>query len=272
VRGKINFWLQRSNLKNVDRIITISETSKKDIVRFLGYPQDKIDVLYLAARNVFRHISDAEKLKKVKEKFDLPDRFVLYVGDVNYNKNISALIKACQNLDLFLLIVGKQAFDIGQGEIGYPLRGPSDWLRFFLKRPHPEIAHFKELFNLFSTYKKVKLAGFVDENDLVAIYNLATVYCQPSFYEGFGMPVLEAMACGTPVLAAKINALQEIAGDAALFFDPYNVSDLAENIKSIFENTYLRKDLIKKGRVKARDFSWLKTAQDTLKVYEKILV
>lgn len=270
MKGKINFWHQNKNLKNIDRIITISETSKKDIVRFLSYPEDRIDVIYLAHRDIFRKLEGKDWKSEITKRYGLPGSFVLYVGDINYNKNISTLIKACDSLDVILVIVGKQALEIGKESLNKPV-GVMDWVRFLFGKIHPEVAHLKELSNLFSKSKKVVRLGFVPDDDLVVLYNLATVYAQPSFYEGFGLPLLEAMACGTPVLASNIGAHKEIALDSALFFDPYSVSDLEDKLKRIIAEKNLREDLINKGFERVSNFSWEKTARNTLKVYEKVL-
>jgi glycosyltransferase involved in cell wall biosynthesis len=273
IRGKINFWLQKSRLlKYVDLVITISETSKKDIVRFLNYKPEKIKVVHLAPRDIFRPVNDLKKLQKVKKKFNLPDKFILYVGDVNYNKNISTLIKACKDLDITLVIVGKHALQIDEGHSKKPyLGGPNDWIRFLFNKPHPETAHFKTLSQLFLQNKKVVRLGYVDDKDLVSVYNLASVYVQPSLYEGFGLPVLEAMACGTPVIASKINAHREIADNKALFFNPKDVLDLQDKIRLVIEDKSLASELSQKSLGNVKKYSWEKTAKGVLKAYEEIL-
>src|SRR3972149_12199431 len=126
-RGRLNLLRQKSRLKNVDAIITISETSKKDIVRFLGIPAEKVHVIYLAPTNTYKVIKDKEKLKLVRRKYNLPSKFVFYLGDVNYNKNIPTLIKACEIAGLPLAIGGKHATEVGSGEISLKaVKGPRD--------------------------------------------------------------------------------------------------------------------------------------------------
>ena len=252
IRGKLVYWLQRMLVKKMDAIITISETSKKDIVRFLNIPAEKINVIHLAAGGNFKPISDKMFLASIRAKYHLPDQFVLYVGDVNYNKNIFTLCKACKSLKIPLVIVGKQAAE-------------KDF-----DRAHPETQPLVKFLREFGEDKGVIRLGFVPNEELVAIYNLASLYSQPSYYEGFGLPLLEALASGTPVVASKIQAHVEIADDACLYADPKDPADFADKIKQVLEDNNLRKELITKGKAKAREYSWDKVAKETVAVYEKV--
>jgi glycosyltransferase involved in cell wall biosynthesis len=271
LRGSFRFFIQKYLVKNVDRVITVSETSKKDIVRFLGVPAEKIDVIYEAPRRIFKQITNHQSPITTKRKYNLPNRFVLYVGDINYNKNILGLIKTCRIAKVPLVIVGKQALEMEEEGVGLDvLAGPKDWLRFLFNVPHPELAHYKKLLDELGKGQKIVRTGFVPDEDLVAICNLATVYCQPSFYEGFGLPVLEAMACGTPVAASKTQALVEIAEGAALFADPKDIKVMASNISKLLKSPEARADLIRKGKKRASEFSWKKTAKETIQVYKKV--
>jgi glycosyltransferase involved in cell wall biosynthesis len=117
----------------------------------------------------------------------------------------------------------------------------------------------------------VKFLGYVPMEDLVAIYNLASVYCQPSLYEGFGLQILEAMACGVPVITANVSSLPEVAGNAAVLVDPNDSKQLALNLQTVINDLTLRKKMIKLGFAQVKNFSWERTAQETLKIYEKIL-
>ncbi len=246
VKGKLRFLEQKRRLKSVDAIITISETSKKDIVRFLRVNPDKIHVIYLAPKKIFKKL-------EIRKRYNLPKHFVLYVGDVNYNKNILGLTKACLLAKLPLVIVGKQA------------------AKENFDRDHPENRSFAEFLNRYQDDLNIIRLGFVPDEDLVAIYNLATVYCQPSFYEGFGLPVLEAMACGTPVVASRIQAHVEVAGSAAIYANPKKPKDLADKIKKVVDNNTLREKLIKKGSRKAKEYSWRKAAKKNIKIYSSIV-
>lgn len=272
LRGNIRFLLQKSLLKNVDRIITISETSKKDICRFLDLPPEKVSVVYLAPRTIFRRIDNTLDLEGIKKKYNLPDKFVLYVGDVNYNKNIPTLLSACKIAKLSLVIVGKQAKEIEGLTLDLRhLKGPQDWVRFIFGKPHPELAHLTRLSEKFNKEKNIIRLGFLPDKDLVGIFNLATLYCQPSYYEGFGLSFLEAMASETPIVASKVQVHVEIAGNAALFVDPRSSKDMADNFLKIVKDKKLRNSLRKLGLLRVKKFSWEKTAQETIKVYEKVL-
>ncbi len=267
VRGKIKFLINKFLIKkNVDAIVTISETSKKDICRFLRVSPKKVFVAYLAPRDVFN-----TKAYHLDENYKLPDKFVLYVGDINYNKNIPALILACKVAKIPLVIVGKQALDIEDRGIDLrTLNGPMDFARYLFGKPHPELAHYDDLLTNFRNNKKIIRLGFVSDKNLVVIYKRATVYCQPSLYEGFGLPVLEAFAAGTPVVASKTQSLVEIAEGGALFANPKDPKDLARKIREVVDNKTLRNSLIKIGLHIASNFSWKKTARRTLEIYAKI--
>ncbi len=272
IRGRMRYYLQKYLIKNVDGIITVSETSKKDIVRFLGIPEERIKVIYEAPRRIFKPITNHKSPITTKRKYNLPTRFVLYVGDVNYNKNILGLIKACKIAKVKLVIVGKQALEIEEQGLGLDvLKGPKDWFRFLFNIPHPELAHYNDLLEEFRSNGNIIRTGFVPDDDLVAIYNLATVYCQPSYYEGFGLPVLEAMASGTPVVAAKTQALVEIAEKAAQIVNPDDPKDIAEKITKLMKSAKLRTEMANNGYRVCSKYSWKKTASQTSQFYRQIL-
>jgi len=253
LRGKLKFLIQKLLVSRVDAVITVSETSKKDIVRLLGIPPEKVDVTYEAAGEIFQPIKDEKALTKIKNKYDLPSKFILYVGDVNYNKNVAGLADACKLLGVPLVIVGKQAKIEG------------------FDRSHPENRAFVKLLEKYGNDPEIIRVGFVPDEDLVAIFNLASVYCQPSFYEGFGLPVLQAMACGIPVVCAKTQALVEIAKAASLFADPKDPKDISEKIKQVLTDNELRSQLVETGKLLVKNYSWEKTAKATVDVYRKVM-
>jgi len=251
LRGLFKFQVQKKSLKNVRSVITDSENSKKNIFKYLNYPKEKIYVVPLAPAKDFKVIKNNDFLDKIQKKYKLPEKFILYVGDVNYNKNVLGLIKAFadfrnQEKDFKLVLVGKA----------------------FLEEDLKETQEIIKLINLLDSNKNIIRLGWIPQEDLVGIYNSAAVYCQPSFYEGFGLPVLEAMACGCPVLAANTSSLPEVCGKAAIMFDPYNIKSIIEGIKMALDQ---KSDLMAKGLRQVENFNWEKVAQKTYEVYQKVV-
>ncbi|MBX4205584.1 glycosyltransferase family 4 protein [Candidatus Microgenomates bacterium] len=271
LKGKLRYMNQKRKAKNAQAIITDSETSKKDIVRFLQIDPNKIHVVYLAAQSGMKKLSK-QNLIEIKKKYNLPEKFVLYIGDINYNKNIPNLVKACKFANLKLVIVGKQAMELENlGQDLKLIKGPKDWVRFVFGIPHPQLAHYKEVLDLVENNHDVLRLGFVPVEDLSGIAQLASVYCQPSLYEGFGLPLLEAFSMDLPVVASHTQVLVEIGADACLYADPYDYKDMGEKLKSVIEDKALKNNLIKKGKERLKNFSWIKTAQETYSIYEKTL-
>lgn len=233
IKGKINYFINLFKVKLVvDRIITISETSKKDICRFLKVKPDKVKVIYLAPRPTFKKV-------KVVKNYNVPKKFALYCGDVNYNKNIPNLVKACKMVKIPLVIAGKQAKEIENLDIN-----------------HPELKHLKDI-----NWDNVIRLGFITDSELNDLYNLCFCYVQPSLYEGFGLPVLEAAAADAPLVVAKTQALVEILGNDFDYMDGKNVKDMAKHILKPQKITNL-----------PRNYSWNKCAKETLSLYESIQI
>src|SRR3989344_4912294 len=212
IKGRINFFFQKKTLKNVDTVICDSETSKEDIVNKLSVPKAKIHVIYLAPSDKFRPIDNPSLLSVVAKKYKLPKKFALYVGDVNWHKNIENMLKAVKIANVDLVMVGKALDEDNLSQTG-------------------EINNLIKKLNLKNNIVKT---GFVEESELAAIYNLAKVTLLPSFYEGFGLPIVESMACGIPVVASNVASISEIAKGNLLFCDPADPKDIAGRIKEIF--------------------------------------
>ena len=253
LKGKIKWLVQRKLLKGVDAIITDSIASKKDIARIVGFPDKKIFVCYLASAKQFTVIKDQVFLKKIKSKYNLPEKFILYVGDVTANKNLPRLIKAILRTNISLVMVGKaltnEAVDFS----------------------NPWNNDLKEVIALSQGKVQIKKLGFVSDEDLVALYNLATAFVMPSLYEGFGLPILEAMSSGCPVVTSKEGSLPEVAGDAAYVVDAYSIDAIAEGINKVVGDRQLAQKLREKGLKQAKRFSWEKTAEATVQVYERVI-
>lgn len=249
IKGTIRFLINKFLVKRyVDRIITISETSKKDICRFLDVKPEIVDVVYIAPKKVIRKLESGKREKEIKTKYNLPDKFVLFDHGVNYNKNVPALIKACRIAKIPLAIVGKETENIGKLDIN-----------------HPELAHLKNV-----DFSDVLKLGYVSDEDLNKLFNLAYIFVQSSFYEGFGMPPLEAMTVGCPVISSKTQALVEVCGEACLYFDPNNIDELVEKIKAFELDSKKRNEYIKRGYQQVKKYSWDKASKQTLDVYAKV--
>jgi glycosyltransferase involved in cell wall biosynthesis len=234
-------------LRAADAVIAVSECTKRDAVRFYGIPEEKITVIYEGVNPRFRPASP-ETIAAVRARYGLPEHFILYVGTIEPRKNLTALLEAFHHLlathDLRLVIVGKK---------GWLYEG-------FFRR-------LREL----GLEDRVIFTGYVPDEDLPAIYSAADLFVFPSLYEGFGLPVLEAMACGTPVICSNTSSLPEVAGDAALLVDPTDVRALAGAMERALTDEHLRSELMAKGLERARWFTWEKAAAKTLEVYRGVL-
>lgn len=263
IKGKINFLLQKVALRNCRYIITDSQTSKADIIKCLNLEDKRIMVIPLAADSGFEILSRDTRLLYIKRQYQLPDRFLLYVGDANWIKNLPFLIENYRKLlespgfsDVKLVLVG------------------GVFLKNVENINHPELESLKQVNRLIKQYQLedfVIRPGQIDDVKLVAFYNLATIYIQPSFYEGFGLPVLQAFACGTPVVSSDRGSLLEVGGKVAVYFDPTNSQQFLSIIKEILENNSLQNKLSKLGLERARKFSWKKVIEETKLVYFKAI-
>lgn len=255
VRGKIKWKIQEKRLKRARRIITDSDSSKNDIIKFAKISEDRIDVIYLAANETFKKKKiPLDIVKKLRAKYKLPDKFALYVGDVTWNKNLPSLVEAVRKAKVPLVMVGKALKNKN-----FDRKNP--WNQDLIKTQ-----------NLSEKYENIRRIGFVENKDLVILYNIATIFVMPSFYEGFGLPILEAMSCGCPVITSREGSIPEVAGDAAYYVDAYDTESIALGILKVFNSEKIQNDLINKGLARVKEFSWKKTADQTKKTYlESIL-
>jgi len=241
------FWRE---VRKAERIITVSEYSKGDVVRFLKVDPAKVAVIHEAADDAFRPTNDTASLTKIRGKYGLPENFIFTVGAIHTRRNLERLIQAVSlaerglGQNLTLLILGSPA----------PFSPPVDiW----------GVAHRCGLDG------RVLNMGYLADEELRLLYNACGLFIYPSLYEGFGLPVIEAMACGAPVACSGVTSLPEVAGEAAVFFDPTSVEEMAETIVSVLGDDRLRKKLTEAGIKRASCFSWYKAARETLEVFEE---
>jgi glycosyltransferase involved in cell wall biosynthesis len=243
------FWRE---VKRAERIITVSEYSKGDITRILGVDPSRVTVVHGAPDPFFQPVNDEARLAKVRDRYGLEPGFLFTVGAIHTRRNLERLIEAVSGAsrdlgeELQLLIIGTPASFTPPVDIWGTARrcGMESRLR------HVE---------------------FIPEEDLLLLYNACGLFVYPSLYEGFGLPVIEAMACGTPVVCSGVTSLPEIAGDAALFFDPLSVEEMTQRVAGAMSDAALREELRRAGKARAASFSWRKTAEETLRVFREIL-
>jgi glycosyltransferase involved in cell wall biosynthesis len=251
IKGNLKWLIQKHKLNKVSQIITVSDYSKKIINEIIKYPLSKIFTTHLAADSSFKVIKDIKKLELIREKYNLPKKFILFIGDINWNKNIPKLVKACLKLKYPLVIAGSAAT-----KKNVPI--------------HPWTKDLIWLQNQNSPY--LIKTGFVPDEDLPYFYNLATIYCQPSFAEGFGLPLVQAMQSGCPVAFSQDTCLPEIMGNSGLSFNPRLVKDIASTLKKYWNNQVIRQKYSQLGLDRAKLFHWSFTARQTLEVYKLALI
>lgn len=237
-------------IKMADKIIAVSENTKKDILNFYNVPGNKVVVTYESYPDYYNYFIDKDKAKEVSKKYGIGANFILYVGMIEPRKNILSLLKAFvelgKELDLDLVIVGKKGW------------------------------YYKEIEQYIINIENLKLrnniifTGYVPEQELKYFYKSAFMFVYPSLYEGFGLPPLQAMACGTPVITSNVSSLPEVVGDAAIKINPDSLDDLVKSIKLVYNDQDFRNLLIKKGLERAELFDLEIIAQNTLSIYKSI--
>jgi glycosyltransferase involved in cell wall biosynthesis len=246
VYARASMW---AAVRRSHKILTVSEASKRDIIHFFKVPPEKIVVVYNAIDERFRTAPSPEDVARVRERYQLEHGFVLYVGNIKPHKNLVRLIEAYDQLRrrgfeaLKLLIIGDEI---------------SKWPA--LRRA----VHRHKL------HKHVRFLGYQPDETLAVLYRLAAVFVFPSLYEGFGLPPLEAMACGTPVVTSNVSSLPEVTGDAAILVDPYEVESIVEGMERVLTDPALGAELRAKGIARAREFSWERSVARTRELYQEV--
>ncbi len=236
-------------VRHTDAIIAVSEATKRDIMRLVGVPESKITVIYEAASPIFRPIDATDVRKRVSDRFGVHGDFLLFVSTIEPRKNVPTLLKAM-----------RQLIDDYRTEVKLVLAGEKGWL-------------YDDVFRLVNDLQledDVVFLGRVSTEELLWLYNSAQALVAPSIYEGFGLPPLEAMACGTPVVVSNVSSLPEVVADAGLLIDPYDVDEITVAMWRVLTDEDLRATLIEKGLKRAGHFSWDKAAEQTLELYHSL--
>ena len=238
------------SVRKATHILADSQATKNDLIDFYQTPSAKITVLHGGVSAHFKRINNPQQLNNVREKYQLGKQpYIFSVGTVQPRKNYSRVIKAITNLH-------QQGYDIK-----FVIAGGKGWLQDTIYQTIQET----------QMREHIKFTGFADDEDLPALYSEALCTAFPSLYEGFGFPVLESMACGTPVITSNISSLPEVAGDAALLVNPLNIEEITNSLKQMIDDSSLRAQLMEKGYQRVKKFTWQQSAQQLKLVYKTVL-
>jgi len=248
---RIYFYLKNETLKRADKIIAASEYTKSKIMELVGIDEGRIKVIYYGVDEIFIPLNDNTLFSKLRNKYGIKGDFLFFAGVIDHHKNIHGLIKAFSRVrfkDIGLVLVGAKSYDVKY------------------------VRSIKALIERLGIKDRVYILGYIPPGeDLVGLYNMAKMVISVSFYEGFGLPILEAMSCGTPVIAAKNTSMREIVDSSGILIDPYNIEEITHAIDNLLSDEELRNTLSKKGRGRAKEFSWKKTAIETTSLYKDLL-
>lgn len=238
---KIHFWKFKKAAENADIVIAISEQTKRDIIQFLKIPEEKIRVVYQGCHAAFKEKPSEEFLKSVKEKFHLPERFILNVGTVEERKNLLNVVKALTDTDIPIVVVGKKQKNYFKK------------IEKFLKKNRVEVQF---------------LEG-VSMQELAAIYRLADIFIYPSVFEGFGIPIIESLFSETPVITSNVSCLPEAGGKDSVYVNSQNVNDIKAKILFLWNNEAERKRRAEKGLEFVQKFNDREIANNLMKIYQE---
>ena len=242
-------WMMRQSARRADIIISDSENTRQDAIRFLKICPEKIVTVHLGHQNIFRRIADKNLLARVRQQYDLPEQYIFYAGALEPRKNVPMLLNAFEQLAQ------------SRPELHLVMTGGTGWGN----------QETLALMNSLSFKDRILRLGHIDHADLPAIFNLAAAFVYPSLYEGFGLPPLEGLACGTPVITTNISSMPEVVGDAGMLVPPNNETALVRAIQQALDDDSLRQRLQEAGPRQAANFTWKHTAEKTLKVYQQAL-
>ncbi|MDD5622984.1 MAG: glycosyltransferase family 1 protein [Actinomycetota bacterium] len=228
-------------------IIIMTNIGKVRLTKYINLKENKVEVIYAASNKMFKVIKNTESALKIKQKYNLPEKYILFVGGLTPLKNFSNILKA--------LKIIKKEFPIKLVVVGF-----NRW----------KYDKDMELIEKLKLENDIMMLGFIPDDDLPYLYNSAELFIFPSLYEGFGMPVLEAQACGCPVVSSKTECIEEISKRSALLVNPYDHKEIAQAILDILNNEDLRDKLVAAGLENIKRFNWVETARQTLELFEKI--
>lgn len=250
-KSRVVWWRfqYRYLCKKAKHFVAISEFTKREMVDILGLPSEQIDVVPCAASKQYRPVEDQGVLQKVKQRYQLPEQYLLFVGNQNPRKNLQRLLLAYDKavekdkVPHHLVIAGEQGWKFNR----------------------------EECLAAIQNRDRVHFIGFVPDEDMPALYSGAALFLFPTLYEGFGIPVLEAQLCGTPVLTSNCTSLPEVGGEGAVYVDPYQVEDMAQGIGSALQNPAYLLELRKKGFENGKRYSWATSAQQLNDIIERVV-
>lgn len=241
---RLQYWFVR---RRANFFLAISEFTKQEMMQIWGIPEEKIHIVPCACSAEMRRVEEVEKLDALRQKYALPEHFLLFVGNFNPRKNLERLMRAYD-----------RARDSGKVAHQLVIAGEQGW-KFDKQTALQGISHQDD----------IRFIGFVPDEEMAALYSAADAFLFPTLYEGFGIPVIEAQSCGTPVLTSNVSSLPEVGGDAAVYVDPYNEEDICAGIVKIVGDTALAQELREKGYENAKRFSWEKSAEILREVIER---
>lgn len=248
-RAQLRLTVRRT-ARNAVQILTLSEFSRHDVIETYGIDPDRVTVTPAAAPTHFRPTANGTNLRRIRAAYGIDREYILALGSIQPRKNLVRLINAYSTLR-------KELQNLAVPQL--VIAGKRGWLEGETMRAA----------ELSAAAHDIRFVGYVADADLPELFSGATCFAYPSYFEGFGLPVLEAMQCGTPVIAGNRTSLPEVAGDAALLVDPFDETDIADALRSVIENPDRRDDLRVKGIERAKQFSWQQTARLTLQAYER---
>ena len=241
---KIHYLKFKKAAKNADVVIAISEQTKQDIIHYLKIGEQKIKVVYQGCQPVFKEKINAEKLSEVKNKFNLPDEFLLNVGTIETRKNALSIVKAIKYIDTTLVLIGKETE--------------------YIQQIHAYIAEH-------NLQQKVVFLKGISSSELAAIYQLATIFIYPSIFEGFGIPIIEALFSKTPVITTNSGVFPEAGGPNSVYVNPNDIEEMAEKITYLLANPEVRNEMAEKGIAFAQKFNDAVIAKNVMEIYESLI-